>query len=211
MLNQSWSSNDTNQELIILGSMISSCTNSIIFVPFSLYMRFPTIWYVRPAKAQISLLLRAVWSEPLLVAWIFYECKAAGWTSFGVSKLKRKLPRLVCVYICQNATLLEITCHGSFVHFSLYHHLFIIFTVLFLSLFHFLLLGLPLGHSQGGLLLRWRVINLRNLWTTWELLLYCGWRLWTVVVLWILVTIANVYILKFPEITRVFFYKCMSD
>ena len=27
-------------------------------------MRFPTMWYVRPAKAQISLRARAVWSEP---------------------------------------------------------------------------------------------------------------------------------------------------
>ena len=31
-------------------------------------MRFPTILYVRPAKPQISLRIRAVWSEPLLVA-----------------------------------------------------------------------------------------------------------------------------------------------
>ena len=30
-------------------------------------MRFPTMWYVRPAKAQTSLRIRAVWSEPLLV------------------------------------------------------------------------------------------------------------------------------------------------
>ena len=30
-------------------------------------MRFPTIWYVRPAKPQIGLRMRAVWSEPLLV------------------------------------------------------------------------------------------------------------------------------------------------
>ena len=37
-------------------------------------MRFPTMWYVRPAKPQISLRIGAVWSEPLLVAWIFYEC-----------------------------------------------------------------------------------------------------------------------------------------
>ena len=37
-------------------------------------MRFPTMWYVRPDKAQISLRIRAVWSEPLLVAWIFYDC-----------------------------------------------------------------------------------------------------------------------------------------
>ena len=29
---------------------------------------------VRPAKAQISLRVRTVWSEPLLVAWVFYDC-----------------------------------------------------------------------------------------------------------------------------------------
>ena len=29
-------------------------------------MRFPTMWYVRPAKPQISLLISTVWSEPLL-------------------------------------------------------------------------------------------------------------------------------------------------
>ena len=37
-------------------------------------MRFPTMWYVRPAKSQISLRIRAVWSEPLLVAWVFCDC-----------------------------------------------------------------------------------------------------------------------------------------
>ena len=36
-------------------------------------MRFPTMWYVRQAKALTSLCIRAVWSEPLLVAWKFYE------------------------------------------------------------------------------------------------------------------------------------------
>ena len=34
---------------------------------------------------------------------------------FGGSKLKRRLHRLVWVYTCQNTTLLEITCHSSFV------------------------------------------------------------------------------------------------
>ena len=38
-------------------------------------MIFQTMWYVRPAKTQISLRIHAVWSEPLLVAWIFYDCK----------------------------------------------------------------------------------------------------------------------------------------
>ena len=80
-------------------------------------MRFPIMWYVRPAKAQTSLRIRAVWSEPLLVAWIFYECKATNWTSFGFSKLKRGLHRLVLVYTCQNASLLEITCHGSIIFY----------------------------------------------------------------------------------------------
>ena len=34
--------------------------------------------------------------------------------SFGVFKLKRRLQKLVWVYTCQNATLLEISCTGSF-------------------------------------------------------------------------------------------------
>ena len=77
-------------------------------------MRFPTMWYVLPANAQTSLHIHAVWSEPLLVAWIFYDCYATDWTAFGVSKLKRSLHRLVWAYSCQNTTLFEITCCGSF-------------------------------------------------------------------------------------------------
>ena len=65
----------------------------------SLDMRFPTMWYVRPAKAQTSLRVRADWSEPLLVAWIFYEYWTTDRTSFGVSKLKRMLHRLVWVIV----------------------------------------------------------------------------------------------------------------
>ena len=78
-------------------------------------MRFPTMWYVRPAKAQTSLRIRTVCSEPLLVAWIFYECFTTDGTVFGVSRPKRRLHRLVWDYTCQNATLLEITCHGSLI------------------------------------------------------------------------------------------------
>ena len=37
-------------------------------------MRFPTMWYVRPAKPQISLRICPVWSEVLQVAWVFYDC-----------------------------------------------------------------------------------------------------------------------------------------
>ena len=58
-------------------------------------------------------ILRSVWLEPLLVTWIFYDCWTTGRKAFGDSKLKRRLHRLVWVYTCQNATLLEITYRGS--------------------------------------------------------------------------------------------------
>ena len=87
---------------------------------YSWPMRFPSMWYVRPAKAQTSLRIRASWSEPLPVAWILYDSKATDKTKFGVSKLNRRLHRLVWVYTCQNATLLENTCRGSFILFALY-------------------------------------------------------------------------------------------
>ena len=44
------------------------------FNDMSQCMIIPTMCYVRPAKPQISLRIRAVWSEPLLVAWVFYDC-----------------------------------------------------------------------------------------------------------------------------------------
>ena len=55
----------------------------------------------------------AVWSEPLLGAWVFYDCWATDWTPFGVSKLKWRLQRLVRVYTCQNVKLFEISFRGS--------------------------------------------------------------------------------------------------
>ena len=73
-----------------------------VWLHLSRCMRFLTMWYVRPAKPPISLSIGAVWSEPLLAAWVFYDCLATDWTSFGVSKLKRRLQRLVRVYTCQN-------------------------------------------------------------------------------------------------------------
>ena len=53
-------------------------------------MRFPTMWYVRLAKPQTSLCIRAVWSESLLVAWVISD-KLLTEHHFGVSKLKRRL------------------------------------------------------------------------------------------------------------------------
>ena len=90
--------------------------NEASYKKMSRGMRFPTMWYVRPAQPQISLRIRAVWSEPLLVTCLFHKCLATNWTTFGDSKLKRRLHRLVWVYTCQKATLLEISYHGSNLH-----------------------------------------------------------------------------------------------
>ena len=78
-------------------------------------MRIPTMWYLRPAKPQTSLRIRAVWSEPLLDAWIFMTVKLLTEHHWEFLSLQGRLHRLVWVYTCQNATLLEITCHGSYV------------------------------------------------------------------------------------------------
>ena len=99
-------------------SMVAHCLQ-LRFTRIWPGMGFPTMWYVLPAKPQISLRISAVWSEPLLVAWIFYECYATDLTSFWVSKLKRRLHRFVVwVYTCQNASLLGITCQGSIINIS---------------------------------------------------------------------------------------------
>ena len=37
------------------------------------------------AKPQI---ICTAWSEPLLVAWVYYDCLATDWTAFGVSLLE---------------------------------------------------------------------------------------------------------------------------
>ena len=45
--------------------------------------------------------------------------QASDWTAFGVSKLKRRLQKLVWVNTCQNATLLEITCRGLYMEYQI--------------------------------------------------------------------------------------------
>ena len=59
---------------VVLDCIVSWFLPSFLFqlnleiLEMSRDMRFPTMWYVRPAKAQTSLRLRADWSEPLLAA-----------------------------------------------------------------------------------------------------------------------------------------------
>ena len=52
-------------------------------------------------------LIRAAFASRLHIQWVLI--------SFGASKLKRRLHRLVWVYTFLNVTLLKITCHGSYI------------------------------------------------------------------------------------------------
>ena len=64
---------------------------------------------------------------------MFYDSYPTDRTSFGVSKLKRRLHRFVLVYSCQNATLLEISCRSSYKRHKLSQMLQIIFNAVHLG------------------------------------------------------------------------------
>ena len=53
-------------------------------------------------------------SDQCLCLSLEYSMIVTAWTPCGVSKLKRRLQRLVQVYTCQNVIFLEISCRGSF-------------------------------------------------------------------------------------------------
>ena len=95
----------------------STCTSTIlsemswqqpcskaIRMHFSRDMRFPTMWYVRPAKPQISLCIRTVWSEPLLAANMTVKLLTQHHLEF--------LSLAFRVYSCQKSTLFEISCRA---------------------------------------------------------------------------------------------------
>ena len=73
---QHWSRQETSASL---RAELFFLTSKIVLVILNYQktsrdMRFPSMWYVRPAKAQASLRKCAVWPEPLLVTWILYVC-----------------------------------------------------------------------------------------------------------------------------------------
>ena len=61
-------------------------------------MTKPTKWYVCPAKTQISLGIRPVWSESLLSAWRNLGSLATHWAHSENSGQTGQMPKLVWVY-----------------------------------------------------------------------------------------------------------------
>ena len=76
-------------------------------------MTKPTKWHVRPAKTQISLGIRPVWSKSSLSAWRKLGFLATHWAHSKDSDQTGRMPRLIWVFAGRTVTLLVLSCHGS--------------------------------------------------------------------------------------------------
>ena len=69
---------------------------------------------VRPAKTQISLGIRSVWSESSLSAWRKLGSFATHWAHSEDSDQTGRMPRLIRVFAGHTVTLLVLSCCGSY-------------------------------------------------------------------------------------------------
>ena len=74
-----------------------------------------TKWSVRPAKTQISLGIRPVWSESSPSAWRKLVSLATYWAHSEDSDQSRRLPRLIWVFAGRTLILLLLSFRGSYV------------------------------------------------------------------------------------------------
>ena len=71
---------------------------------------------VRPAKTQVSLGIRPVWSESSLSAWRSIGSLATHWAHSEGSDQTGRMPRLIWVFAGRTLILLVFSCRGSYVH-----------------------------------------------------------------------------------------------
>ena len=69
---------------------------------------------VRPAKTQISLGIRSVWSGSSLSAWRKFGSLATHWAHSEDSDQTGRMPRLIWVFSGRTLILLVLSCRGSF-------------------------------------------------------------------------------------------------
>ena len=69
---------------------------------------------VRPAKTQISLGIRSVWSESLLSAWRKVRYLATHWAYSEDSDQTKRMPRLIWVFAGRTLILLVLSWLGSY-------------------------------------------------------------------------------------------------
>ena len=73
---------------------------------------------VCPAKTQISLGIRPVWSESLLSAWRKLGSLAIHWTHSEGSEQTGRMPRLIWVFVGRTTTLLVLSWGSSIMYFG---------------------------------------------------------------------------------------------
>ena len=73
----------------------------------------PTKWHVRPAKTQISLGIRPVWSEYSLSTWRKLGSLATHWAHSEGSDQTGRMPRLIWVFAGRTVILLVLSRGGS--------------------------------------------------------------------------------------------------
>ena len=76
---------------------------------------------VRPAKTQISLGIRPVWSESSLSAWRKLGSLATHWAHSEDSDQTGRIPRLIWVFAGRTTTLLVLSCRGSNIKTVVHH------------------------------------------------------------------------------------------
>ena len=81
-----------------------------------------TKWYVRPAKTQISLGIRPVWSEYSLPAWRKLSSLATHWAHSEDSDQTGRMLRLIWVFAGRTVILLVLSRGGSFRKFRQLKH-----------------------------------------------------------------------------------------
>ena len=74
---------------------------------------------VCPAKTQISLGIRPVWSESSLSAWRKLRSLTTHWAHSEDSDQTGRMPRLIWVFTGRTVTLLALSCRGSTMFFDL--------------------------------------------------------------------------------------------
>ena len=73
-----------------------------------------TKWHVRPAKTQISLGIRPVWSESSLSAWRKLGSLATHWVHSEDSDQTGRMPRLIWVFDGHTVILLDLSWCGKY-------------------------------------------------------------------------------------------------
>ena len=100
--------------LIIFNEKISLTVTVLVHLYLSHLMTKPTKWHVCPAKTQISLGIRPVWSKSSLSAWRKLGSLATHLAHSGDSDQTRRMPRLSWVFAGRTVILSVLSWGGSF-------------------------------------------------------------------------------------------------